>query len=202
MPTGKIKFYNKEKGYGFILQDDGGQDIFLHNSAMIDKVMLEAGYDVEFDIERGKQGLEAKNVIVTNPDPNTLPPLVRKTAPAQQPEQVAGEQPDEDVDEAKEAPKVKQVKGQSKQLTRTQDQTDVRMSVAFMTKQVQTEYPLEFVFIDNETIKGELTGFDAYTLKVVSDANEKYLIQKHALKYIKKRRQETDDNEEKSSDEA
>lgn len=163
MPTGKIKFYNKEKGYGFILQDDGGQDIFLHNSSLIDKVLLEAGYSVEFDLERGRQGMEAKNVIVTSPDPKTLPPL------------------EEEVGKSEETPGSSKVNVP----TRTQDQTDVRMSVAFMTNQIQTKAPLEFVFVDNEVLRGKLLGFDAYTLRVVSETNE-YLIQKHALKYIKK----------------
>jgi len=179
MPTGKIKFYNKEKGYGFILQDDGGQDIFLHNSSLIDKVLLEAGYSVEFDLERGKQGMEARNVIITSPDPKTLPPLVEKTTPKKVVEAVTEEA--EEVDKAKETSK----SPKSKILTRIQDQTDVRMSVAFMTNQIQTKAPLEFVFVDNEIIHGKLVSFDAYTLRVISETNE-YLIQKHALKYIKK----------------
>ena len=183
MPTGKIKFYNKEKGYGFILQDDGGQDVFLHNSSLIDKVLLESGYSVEFDIERGKQGMEAKNVIVISPKPDTLPPLVEKTPPRKVVEEVTEEI--EEVDKTKETPKSSKVKTPS----RMHDQTDVRMSVAFMTNQIQTKAILEFVFVDNEVIRGELVGFDAYTLKVVSEANE-YIIQKHALKYIKKERKE------------
>lgn len=59
-------------------------------------------------------------------------------------------------------------------------------SVAFLTKQVRTQETLEFTFMDNEKIIGRLDGFDAYTIKVVTDANEKFLIHKHALKYIKK----------------
>lgn len=183
MPTGKIKFYNKEKGYGFILQDDGGQDVFLHNSSLLDKVLLESEYSVEFDIERGKQGMEAKNVIVISPKPDTLPPLVEKTQPRKVVEEVTEEI--EEVDKTKETPKSSKVQKPS----RMHDQTDVRMSVAFMTNQIQTKAILEFVFVDNEVIRGELVGFDAYTLKVVSEANE-YIIQKHALKYIKKEREE------------
>jgi len=182
MPTGKIKFYNKEKGYGFILQDDGGQDVFLHRSSLIDKVMLEADYSIEFDLERGKQGMEAKNVIVTSPDPKTLPPLPEKDEPRKVSEETAEES--EEGDKTRETSKSSKVKS----LTRAYDQADVRMSVAFMTNQVQAKAPLEFVFADNETICGQLTGFDAYTLKVVSEKNE-YLIQKHSLKYIKKERE-------------
>ena len=130
MPTGKIKFYNKEKGYGFILQDDGGQDVFLHNSSLIDKVLLDAGCSVEF--------------IITSPDPKTLPSLVERTAPKKVVEETTEEA--EEVDKAKETSKF----SKARTPTRIQDQTDIRMSVAFMTNQIQTKAPLEFVFIDNE----------------------------------------------------
>ncbi len=197
MPTGKIKFYNKDKGYGFIIQDDGGQDLFLHNSSLIDKVQLDSGYDVEYDIERGKQGLEARNVIVLDPDPKTLPPLVTETpkvsAPAQETpktEQVPQTPPKtEKPEQTKEQPGPKVA-------SRTKDQVDVRMSVAFMTKQVQTQEPLEFAFLDNEKIVGRLDGFDAYTVKVVTDDNAKFLVHKHALKYIKKIRPSGDEIDE------
>ena len=155
MPTGKIKFYNKDKGYGFILQDDGGQDVFMHSSSLIDKVLLETGYSVEFDLERGRQGMEAKNVIVTSPDPKTLPPLVEKSVPTKVVEAVAEE--NEAVDKTRETAKHTKVKPP----TRIHDQTDVRTSVAFLTNQVQRKKPLEFVFGDNEVIKGKLISFDA-----------------------------------------
>jgi len=202
MPTGKIKFYNKDKGYGFIIQDDGGQDLFLHNSYLIDKVQLDSGYEVEFDIERGKQGLEARNVIVLDPDPKTLQPLVTETprTPAERApkteQAVRTEQVSKTPDET-EKPEQPKEQGKPKTVSRTKDQVDVRMSVAFMTKQVQTQEPLEFVFLDNEKLVGKLDSFDAYTVKVITDDDEKFLVHKHALKYIRKiRSTEGDVNEE------
>ena len=59
MPTGKIKWFNPTKGYGFIGADDGGKDVFVHISALndagIDK--LEEGDSVSFEIgqNRGKE---------------------------------------------------------------------------------------------------------------------------------------------------
>ena len=65
MPTGRIKYYNADKGFGFIAQDNGEADVFLHVSA-IDWAddELGAGQRVKFDITEGKRGLVARNVEV------------------------------------------------------------------------------------------------------------------------------------------
>ncbi len=61
---GKVKWFNAEKGYGFIEQD-GGDDVFVHFSAikMDGYKALEEGQLVEFDITRGERGPQAENVI-------------------------------------------------------------------------------------------------------------------------------------------
>ncbi|MEM7498284.1 MAG: cold-shock protein [Pseudomonadota bacterium] len=58
MATGKVKWFNATKGYGFIEPEDGGKDVFLHISA-IERAGLEApkdGQPVEFDLEQGRDG--------------------------------------------------------------------------------------------------------------------------------------------------
>ena len=52
MPTGKVKFFNAEKGYGFIERDDGGADVFVHATGLADRLKddLPDGARVEFDI--------------------------------------------------------------------------------------------------------------------------------------------------------
>lgn len=60
MATGTVKFFNEGKGFGFIKPDDGGEDIFVHVSGTIDQIR--ENDKVEFDVERGKKGINAVNV--------------------------------------------------------------------------------------------------------------------------------------------
>jgi CspA family cold shock protein len=63
MPTGTVKFFNAEKGFGFISQD-GGEDVFVHfsNIAGDGYKTLEDGQAVEFEVGPGRKGPEALNV--------------------------------------------------------------------------------------------------------------------------------------------
>ena len=63
MPQGKVKFFNAEKGYGFITQDDG-DDVFVHFSNIDGSGYrtLDEGQTVEFEIGPGRKGPEALNV--------------------------------------------------------------------------------------------------------------------------------------------
>ncbi|MDQ7093053.1 cold shock domain-containing protein [Desulfosporosinus sp. PR] len=62
---GKVKWFNKQKGYGFIEQENG-QDIFVHFQSVIGEGFrtLEEGQSVEFDIVHGPRGEQASNVMV------------------------------------------------------------------------------------------------------------------------------------------
>ncbi len=65
MTTGIVKFFNKEKGFGFISRE-GGDDVFVHfsNIAGTGFRSLEEGQQVEFDVAPGRKGEEAQNVRV------------------------------------------------------------------------------------------------------------------------------------------
>ncbi len=66
MATGTVKWFNDAKGYGFIQQDNGGPDVFVHFSAIKGEgyKTLREGQAVEFDIEKDAKGLRAANVVV------------------------------------------------------------------------------------------------------------------------------------------
>ena len=63
--TGKVKWFNAEKGYGFIEREDGG-DVFVHFSAIQSEGFktLEEGQAVEFDVVQGNRGEQAANVVL------------------------------------------------------------------------------------------------------------------------------------------
>jgi CspA family cold shock protein len=62
MHTGKVKFFNETKGYGFIVDDQNGEEYFSHVTGLIDKVRENDA--VEFELEEGKKGLNAVKVRV------------------------------------------------------------------------------------------------------------------------------------------
>jgi cold shock protein len=57
---GIVKFFNSEKGFGFIKHDDSNKETFVHSSGLIDQIG--EGDRVEFDVKEGKKGLNAVNV--------------------------------------------------------------------------------------------------------------------------------------------
>jgi len=62
MQEGTVKFFNQTKGFGFIKPTDGGQDIFVHVSGLIDEIR--ENDRVSYEVQNGKKGLNAANVRV------------------------------------------------------------------------------------------------------------------------------------------
>jgi CspA family cold shock protein len=65
MATGTVKWFNAEKGFGFIAPEDGGADVFVHYSAITSSGYrtLEENQKVSFDVQQGPKGPQASNVV-------------------------------------------------------------------------------------------------------------------------------------------
>ncbi|MDQ3576694.1 MAG: cold-shock protein [Actinomycetota bacterium] len=72
MPTGKVKWYDAEKGFGFVTQD-GGEDVYVRNSALPAGVSgLKAGQRIEFGVADGKRGPQALSVRLIDAPPSVV----------------------------------------------------------------------------------------------------------------------------------
>lgn len=80
MPVGKVRYYDAEKGFGFLAKDEGGEDVYVRASALPDGVTtLKRGQKVEFGVVEGKKGEQALSVRLVDP-PVSLSKAARKSS--------------------------------------------------------------------------------------------------------------------------
>ena len=78
MPTGKVKWYDADKGFGFLTRDDGGE-VFVHSTALpAGSAALRPGQRVEFGVAEGRRGVQALQVRLLDPPP-TVAKVARKS---------------------------------------------------------------------------------------------------------------------------
>jgi len=61
---GTVKWFSQEKGYGFIIPDDGGEDLFVHHTGIVSEGFktLDEGDKVSYEVTQGRKGMQAQNV--------------------------------------------------------------------------------------------------------------------------------------------
>lgn len=102
MSTGQVKWFNNAKGFGFILPDDGGSDLFAHYSSigMEGYKTLKAGQMVSFDVVEGPKGLHAANIVALDETASPQEQSANETADAETSENTVENEAAESTDSA------------------------------------------------------------------------------------------------------
>jgi CspA family cold shock protein len=106
MPLGRVKWFNNAKGYGFVLPEGGGEDLFVHYSSiqMEGYKTLKAGQPVEYDLQAGPKGMHAVNIRALEDAPGEPLPRAAVEAAAQAAvEEARRDAPPDETDEEREA---------------------------------------------------------------------------------------------------
>ncbi|MDE0636261.1 MAG: cold shock domain-containing protein [Candidatus Poribacteria bacterium] len=207
MPTGRIKYYNLNKGFGFIAQDSSEEDVFLHNSAIkyAEYEELRVGQRVKYTVVEGEKGLVAKNVeVLLTPTERrwlrqgkTIIPRGYSGFPAQNQDQFFDE--DEAADENSETnSKHTQERWRKKSQksdsapqpeigTEGKEQTSRQLSFGdlYILKQINFETPMFFALYNHEQLPAIVLEMTLAGLTLSCNEKEK-VVPKTEIKYCYK----------------
>ncbi len=213
MPTGRIKYYNLDKGFGFIAQDSSEEDVFLHSSAIkhADYEELRVGQRVKYNVVEGDKGLVAKNVeVLLTPTERrwlrqgkTIIPRGYSGFPSQNQDQVFdNEKPiPNDTADTKFNPSDTELKEDSHNESTTQSQTDKHKDTTvdvkehssrqlsfgdlYILKQINFETPMFFALYNNDHLPAVVLEMTLSGLTLNCNGKER-IIQKTEVKYCYK----------------
>jgi len=178
MPTGRIKYYNSQKGFGFIAQDSGEQDLFMHiSSVKKHEGEIQPGHFVYYEIGQGRKGLEAKNIIVSSRriDESKLQEILKPKRRAPRPKGKGGpKQPQRQAQ-----PTQPQVKKKKKLIP----------DDAYMIKQAKNQTPMVFEIYDHPHLKCLVKKKYKYDIDLLIDGEVKRFFM-HDIKFCYKVRDE------------
>jgi CspA family cold shock protein len=185
MPTGRIKYYNSEKGFGFIAQDSGEQDLFMHiSSVRQSEGDIQPGQFVYYEVGQGRKGLEAKNIIVSSQkiDESQAQQILqaRVQRPSRRPK---GKGPSKRPQQPRQ-PK----KGQG-QAPQAQKKKKIIPDDAYMIKQAKNQTPMIFEIYDHPHLQCLVKKKYKYDIDLVVDGEVKRFFM-HDIKFCYKVRDE------------
>ncbi len=212
MPTGRIKYYNSDKGFGFIAQDSNEEDVFLHNSAIkhAEYEELRVGQRVKYNVVEGEKGLVAKNVevLLTSTERRwlrqgkTIIPRGYSGFPAQNQEQLFNENEPlvDKTDPENRTPALKTTSppgdkppqtdsptSQTEPIVEGKEQTSKRLSFGdlYILKQINFETPMFFALYNHEQVPATVLEMTLSTFTLNCSGKEQ-VIAKTDIKYCYK----------------
>lgn len=211
MPTGRIKYYNLDKGFGFIAQDSSEEDVFLHNSAIkyAEYEELRVGQRVKYNVVEGEKGLVAKNVeVLLTPTERrwlrqgkTIIPRGYSGFPSQNQDQFidenkspgAGEDKDSNTnakytqEQSRKRPQNDNANTQTETVVEEKEQTSRQLSFGdlYILKQINFETPMYFALYQHEQLPAIVLEMTLAGLTLSCDGKEK-VVPKTEIKYCYK----------------